>query len=242
MRLVTEEYLKKLYLTKNECYTAGRKVIPKGIMVHSMGGANNPNLKRYVGPDDGLLGKNQYNNHWNQPRPDGRQVCVHAFIGKLKDGSIATYQTFPWNHRGWHAGGDANNTHIGFEICEDNLTDKTYFNKVYKEAVELAAYLCKQYKLTEKNIIGHYEGYQKKIASNHGDPRHWFSKHGKSMDTFRADVKKELAKGTTTKPSTGSKKKLYRVQVGAYSVKANADKQLAKAKKAGFKDAFVKYE
>ena len=147
-----------------------------------------------------------------------------------------------WNHRGWHAGGDANNTHIGFEICEDNLTDRTYFNKVYKEAVELAAYLCKQYKLTEKNIIGHYEGYQKKIASNHGDPRHWFSKHGKSMDTFRADVKKELAKGTSTsKPSTGGKK-LYRVQIGAYSVKKNADKQLEKAKKAGFKDAFVKYE
>lgn len=187
-------------------------------MIHSTG-ANNPNLKRYVDPDDGLLGKNQYNNHWNQPRPDGRQVCVHAFIGKLKDGSIATYQTLPWNHRGWHAGGDANNTHIGFEICEDNLTDKTYFNKVYKEAVELAAYLCKQYKLTEKNIIDHYEGYQKRIASNHGDPRHWFSKHDKSMDTFRADVKKELAKGnSTSKPSTGGKK-LYRVQIGAYSVK-----------------------
>lgn len=62
------------------------------------------------------------------------------------------------------------------------------------------------------------------------------------MDTFRADVKKQLAKGTTTsKPST-SGKKLYRVQIGAYSVKANADKQLKKAKKAGFKDAFVKYE
>ena len=34
---------------------------PKGIMVHSTG-AENPWLKRYVGPDDGLLGKNQYNN------------------------------------------------------------------------------------------------------------------------------------------------------------------------------------
>lgn len=232
---------KKLILTKNDCYKAGKKITPRGIMVHSTG-ANNPNLKRYVGPDDGLLGKNQYNNHWNQSRPDGRQVCVHAFIGKLKDGSIATYQTLPWNHRGWHAGGDANNSHIGFEICEDNLTDKSYFNKVYKEAVALCAYLCKQYKLNEKSIIGHYEGYQKKIASNHGDPRHWFSKHGKSMDTFRADVKKELAKGTiTSKPSTNSKK-LYRVQIGAYSVIANADKQLAKAKKAGFKDAIVKYE
>jgi len=86
------------------------------------------------------------------------------------------------------------------------------------------------------------KGIIKKIASNHGDPRHWFSKFGKSMATFRADVKKEWAEGTTTsKPSTGAKK-LYHVQIGAYSVKKNADKQLAKAKKAGFKDAFVKYE
>lgn len=55
-------------------------------------------------------------------------------------------------------------------------------------------------------------------------------------------MKKELAKGTSTsKPSTGGKK-LYRVQIGAYSVKKNADKQLKNAKKAVFKDAFVKYE
>ena len=131
--------LRKLIFTENACYKAGRKITPKGIMVHSTG-ANNPNLRRYVGPDDGLLGVNQYNNHWNQDRPDGRQVCVHAFIGKLKDGSIATYQTLPWNHRGWHAGGDANNTHIGFEICEDGLTDASYFNAIYKEAVELCAW------------------------------------------------------------------------------------------------------
>ena len=96
-------------------------------MVHSTG-ANNPNLKRYVGPDDGFLGKNLLGNHWNQPRPSGKKVCVHAFIGKLKDGSIATYQTLPWNMRGWHAGGKANDTHIGFEICEDGLKDAVYFN------------------------------------------------------------------------------------------------------------------
>ena len=160
-------------------------------MVHSTG-ANNPYLRRYVGPDDGLLGENQYNNHWNQHRPSGRQVCVHAFIGKLKNGTVATYQTLPWDHRGWHAGGEANDSHIGFEICEDNLSDAAYFNAVYKEATELCAHLCKLYRLTENDIIGHYEGFQKKIASNHGDPRHWFSRHGKSMDTFRADVKELL--------------------------------------------------
>ena len=180
--------LKKLFLTNNDCYKAGKKITPKGIMVHSTG-ANNPWLKRYVGPDDGLLGKNQYGNHWNTAKPGGIQVCVHAFIGKLADGSIATYQTLPWNHRGWHGGGSSNNTHIGFEICEDGLTDGAYFKKVYQEAVELCAYLCKEYNLTEKDIICHSEGYKKGIASNHGDVMHWFPKHGKSMDTFRADVK-----------------------------------------------------
>ncbi len=237
--------LHMLILTENACFKAGKTITPKGIMVHSTG-ANNPNLKRYVGPDDGLLGKNQYNNHWNQDKPGGRQVCVHAFIGKLADGSIATYQTLPWTMRGWHGGsgskGSVNDTHISFEICEDGLTDATYFNAVYKEATELCAYLCKEYKLdpmADGVIIGHYEGHKRGIASNHADPGHWLPKHGKSMDTFRAEVKKLLS--VTEVTTTTDPKKLYRVQVGAYSVKANADAMLKRVKAAGFKDAFIKY-
>lgn len=209
-------------------------------MVHSTG-AKNPWLKRYVGPDDGLLGKNQYNNHWNQDKPGGRQVCVHAFIGKLADGTIATYQTLPWNHRGWHCGsgskGSGNDTLISFEICENDLTNVTYFNKVYNEAVELCVYLSKQYGLTEKNIICHSEGFKLGIASNHGDVMHWFPKHGKSMDTFRADVKSGLA--SAIMPPI--QKKYYRVQLGSFTVKDNADTMLQKVKAAGFTDAFIKY-
>jgi len=172
-------------------------------MVHSTG-VNNPWLKRYVGPDDGLLGANTAGNHWNQPTPDGRKVCVHAFIGKLKDGSIATYQTLPWDMVGWHSGTgslgaakSANNTgYIGFEICEDGLTDPVYFNKVYREAVELCAYLCSLYNIKPEKpwLICHSEGAKLGIASNHADVMHWFPRHGKSMDTFRTDVKAELAK------------------------------------------------
>ena len=230
--------LRKLILTNNACFRAVKTIIPKGIMVHSTG-ADNPWLKRYVGPDDGLLGKNQYNNHWNQEKPGGRQVCVHAFIGKLADGTIATYQTLPWNHRGWHAGGTANNTHIGFEICEDGLSDSTYFNKVYREAVELCVFLCREFGLTEKDIICHSEGYKQGIASNHGDVLHWFPKHGQSMDTFRADVKSGLSFAAPVE--TTAPKKYYRVQLGSFSVKANADDMLNKVKAAGFSDAFIKY-
>ena len=241
--------LRQLIFTQNACYKAGRTIIPRGIMVHSTG-ANNPTLKRYVGPDDGLLGKNQYNNHWNQPMD--RLVCVHGFIGKLADGSIATYQTLPWNWRGWHcasgAKGSGNDTHISFEICEDDLTNPAYFTAVYKEAAELCAYLCKEYGLNETNIICHSEGYKLGIANNHGDVMHWFPKHGKNMDTFRADVQRLLASDGSPEATKPSKlpeapiepKKLYRVQVGSYSVKANAEAMLAKVKAAGFADAFIK--
>ena len=184
--------LHKLILTNNACYKARQTIVPKGIMVHSTG-ANNPNLRRYVGPDDGLLGKNPSSNHWNQDRPDGRDVCTHAFIGKLADGSVATYQTLPWNWRGWHCGGSGNDTHIGFEICEDGLADAKYFSTVYQEAVELCVYLCRLYSLTEKNVICHSEGFKLGIASNHSDVMHWFPRFGKSMDTFREEVREGLA-------------------------------------------------
>lgn len=182
--------LHKLLLIQNNCYIAGKTIVPQGIMVHSTG-ANNPNLRRYVGPDDGLLGPPSSSN-WNTAKPGGISVCVHGFIGKQADGTIATYQTLPWNMRGWHAGGTANNTHIGFEICEDGLTDASYFSDVYQEAVDLCAYLCKIYGLTEQDIICHSEGYTKGIASNHADVMHWWPKHGKSMDTFRAAIKSAL--------------------------------------------------
>ena len=224
--------LRKLILTNNACFKAGRTIAPKGIMVHSTG-ANNPWLRRYVGPDDGLLGRNQHNNHWNQDRPEGRSVCVHAFIGRLADGSIATYQTLPWNHRAWHSGrgatGTANDTHIGFEICEDGLADTGYFNAVYQEAVELCAYLCETYTLDTSTIIGHFEGHRRGIASNHADPGHWFSRYSKSMDTFRSDVRRLLI----------LPENLYRVQAGVFRFEANALTMLTRLKNAGFPDAQI---
>ena len=97
--------------------------------------------------------------------------------------------------RGWHCGDDANSTHVSFEICEDDLTDPEYFAAVYREAVELTAYLCEMYGLDPMEdgvVICHAEGARLGIASNHGDVEHWFPRFGKSMDDFRNDVKEEL--------------------------------------------------
>ena len=125
--------------TKNECYITNTPMVPKGIMVHSTA-ANNTKLSRYVGPNDGILGHNTNYNHWNVYHPDhpanglysgahpyggngskcttcnGKQVCVHAFIGTLQNGSgpIATYQILPWDIRGWHSGtGQTGATKLG---------------------------------------------------------------------------------------------------------------------------------
>lgn len=224
--------LKTLFLTKNDCYKSGKKHTVKGIMPHSTG-ANNPNLRRYVGPDDGLLGANPNNNHWNTAKPGGIQVCVHAFIGKLKDGSIATYQTLPWDMVGWHSGSGSlgsaknanNNGYIGFEICEDDTNDPVYLDKVYKEAVELCAYLCKQYNLNplaDGVLICHSEGHKRGIASNHADVMHWWPKHGKSMDGFRADVAAAIGKSpggsAPSMPSTPASP-----SPASYLVKVTAD-------------------
>ena len=193
-------------LLGNDCYKSGRTIVPKGVMVHSTG-ANNPSLRRYVQPLDGqageaglksALGTNANGNHWNQGNLD---VCVHAFVGKLADGSVGVVQTLPWNRRGWHAGRgtsgkSANDTHIAFEICEDGLTDPKYLQEVYTAAVELTAELCQKYALNPMEdgvVICHSEGYGRGIASNHADVLHWWPRWGKDMDGFRRDVAAAMA-------------------------------------------------
>ena len=186
--------LRKQILTHNDCYKAGRTIVPKGVMVHSTG-ADNPWVSRYV-PGDAVIGYNEGGNDWDRP---GISKCVHAFVGRFRDGSVGTVQTLPWDRRGWHcasgAKGSGNNTHISFEICEDGLDDPEYFQAVYQEAVELTAHLCELYglpPLEDGVVICHQEGYRRGIASNHADVLHWFPKFGKSMDDFRSDVAKKM--------------------------------------------------
>ena len=186
MRLYTQ------LLVHNSCYIKGEHIKPRGVMVHSTGAAN-PYLRRYLSPDDGRLGEPSPR-HWNQ---GGVGACVHAMIGKAADGSIAVYQTLPWNMRGWHCGRSGNDTHISFEICEDGLTDEVYFRQTYRAAVELTAYLCQLYHLDPQAdgvVLCHSEGYARGIASNHADVMHWWRKFGATMDNFRANVALEMAR------------------------------------------------
>ena len=213
--------LKQCLLTKNDCYKKGTKITPKGIVVHSTG-ANNPNLRRYVQPDDGLLGKNTNNNSWNR---SGIEVCVHAFIGKDKEGNVRVYQTLPFNFACWGVGRGSKGSYnynptgyIQFEICEDNLKDEVYFNKAFNLAIEFCAYLCKEYNLSVDNVVSHAEAYKRGYGSNHGDCDHWLKKFGKTMDWFRNEVKAKL--NGTTKPEPTPTTKGTEVN---YLVKINTD-------------------
>ncbi|MGN0592910.1 MAG: N-acetylmuramoyl-L-alanine amidase [Ruminococcus sp.] len=201
------------YAKTSACYMAGRSITPKGLMLHSVG-CNQPDpfvfARIWKSSDD---------------------VCAHAVLGA--DGTVI--QTLPWTWRGWHAGGNANNTHIGVEMCEPstiryssgaNWTDtnpdetKKYVLGTYKTAVELFAYLCNLYKLNPLGdgvIISHSEGYRLGVASGHADVEHIWNTLGLTMNQFRKDVKAAMGGSTQTEPTeteTGNTaSEPYRVRV-----------------------------
>lgn len=182
----------KHYLTKNRCYLKYRKMTPKGIVVHSTG-ANNKNVTRYV--DIKELGKVS-SNHWNKPTIS---KCVNGMIGysgTLK--KAVAVQTLPNNCKPWGCGsgkkGSYNNTYFQFEICEENGTDRTYFNQVWKLSIKWCAKLCKQYNIPVSRVVSHAEAHKAGYATNHSDADSYFKKFGKTMKDFRKDVGKELKK------------------------------------------------
>ena len=235
--------------TQSTCYKGTRTMEVKGVLWHSTG-ANNPTLKRYVQPSNtpdkrdtitlAKIGKNAYGNDWNHIE---HQAGLNCWIGKLADGTVTTIQTMPWDYRPWGCGsgskGSCNSGWIQFEICEDGLTDKTYFDAVYKEACEITAYLCKMYGIDPNGtvtvngvkvptILCHYDSHKLGMGSNHGDIDHWFPKHGKSMATARKDVAALLAayKPTTSQPAT-TVGKTYSVvtKINKYSTASDAQSQ-----------------
>ena len=216
-------------ITQNPCYTAGRKITVKGLMLHSVG-CPQPSASVFI-------------KNWNKSTYNN--ACVHGFID-ANDGTV--YQTLPWNHRGWHGGGSSNNTHIGVEMCEPacikyvggatfTCSDKpkaiAAVERIYKAAVELFAMLCGKYgldPLADGVIVSHKEGYVRGIATNHGDPEHLWTQLGTSytMDTFRKAVKAEMDKSKLDNtPTTWSKESVkWAVAEGFMAGGANGDLML----------------
>lgn len=214
MKYTSENPPLQCFMTQSTWYKGAGNVTVKGVLIHSTG-ANNTALKRYVQPDDNaadrqkmlnLIGVNSNKNDWNHTY---REAGVNAWIGKLENGKVAAVQTGHWNKMAWGCGsgskGSCNNGWIQFEICEDGLNDSVYFEKVYQEAVELTAYLCKLYNIDPNGVVTvngvkiptilcHQDSYRLGFGSNHGDVLNWFPKFSKTMDDFRADVAAKMEK------------------------------------------------
>lgn len=177
------------FATKNRCYQFGTPLKPRGIMLHSIGCPQ---------PNASVMAQN-----YNQYRPNGQSVCVHAFV--QRDGMV--YQTLPWTVQAWHCGGSANSTHIGIEMTEpasivytghgaewrdlDPTATETHIRGTYAAAVPLFAQLCAQFgldPLADGVIISHAEGRMRGVASPHADPAHLWNAFGLTMDMFRRDV------------------------------------------------------
>lgn len=131
---------------------------------------------------------------------------------------------------------EANAYSPSIETCHPDSSGR--FNpKTYKSLVELVAYLCKRYKLTEKDVIRHYDVTGKIcpmsfVPSSKGGTD---DNNNSAWKKFIADVKRELeGKSFSTdsnKNTPTNKKTIYRVrkswkdtksQIGAFSILANA--------------------
>ena len=182
------------YQTKNPCYRKGTPMKPVGIVVHSTG-ANNPHLCRYVDCPE-RLGVNRYGNHWNRPEA---ATLVHGAIGLDKEGIVTVVNTLPYTMAAWGVGKGSRGSynydptgHIQFEMCEDDLTDPSYFDQVMGTAVAYCAQLCREYGLAAESIVSHKEAHAQGYASNHGDPENWMGRFGMTMEDFRARVRAKL--------------------------------------------------
>lgn len=195
--------IKQKYITQNACYKQGKSIVPKGIIVHSLG-VPQPDIDKVYASFNNVSAK----------------TAVHAAVNNTN-----IYQFMPWTYRPWGCGsgpnGSGNDSYIQFEICEpsgfkykpnstimdgyDIKKQQSYFDAIWNNAVDLATYLCGIYKLSASTIICHSEAHTKGIASNHGDVMHWFPKHGKNMDDFRkavADKMTYLPKSSISKDSS----------------------------------------
>ena len=154
------------------------------------------------------------------------------------------------NRYTWHCGGSRYSTKggtyygkctnanaIGVEICSTNSTgkmqnanDRSYYftDAAVNNAAELVKQLMKWYNIPPENVIRHYDVTGKPCPGIYG----WNIESGSEAEwqTFKARIS-----GTSAVPS----KKMYYVQVGAFSSKENADKYLAEVRK-NYPNAFIK--
>lgn len=162
------EYVIKDHLTVNPFSRPGtplKKI--NGIVIHYVG---NPNTTA------------EANRNYFDSLQDGKEgvyASAHFIVGL----SGEVVQCIPLTEISY-ASNSRNSDTIGIENCHPDETGK--FSEVtYDRLVKFTAYLCKQFDLTEKDVIRHYD------VSGKICPK-YYVEHEDAWKQFLADVKTEL--------------------------------------------------
>ncbi len=160
--------IEKVFLTPNEYSRPGFKLKKvTAIAVHYVGNA-------------GSSAKANRNYFENLKDTKDRKVSSHFIVGL--DGEVI--QCIPLTE--WsYCTNKANGYSISIECCHPDSTGK-FNEKTEQSLVELCAYLCRKFGLSEKDVIRHYDVTGKRCPL-------WYVTHPEAWEKFRAMVKNQLA-------------------------------------------------
>lgn len=205
----------KCFMRDNWCFKNTTQGIPVGVLWHDTG-KNNPILNSYIQPSKNdpdysylinLLGKNSLKTDWNRST---YRTNYNAWIGKLSNDSVASIQTMPWDLKPIGCGNGKNGSCDGkdkfwiqIQICQDGKNNSMYFQKVYKEACELTAYLCDKFNINPNGIVDfegisvptilcHWDAYKLGLGSAHYDIYDWFPIYSTCSNLTMDDVRKSV--------------------------------------------------
>lgn len=179
--------------------------------------------------------------------PSSRQASSNYGVGL--DGRIGMY--VEEKDRSWCTSSSSNdNRAITIEVASDTTHPYAVTDAALEGLIKLLVDICQRNNIKQllwkgdKSLIGHVDKQNMTVHrwfANKACPGDYlYNKHGE----IAAEVNRRLGVATTppstthvTTPGTSesvSGKVLYRVQVGAYANKANAEKQMATIKNKGF--------
>ena len=168
-----------------------------------------------------------------------------------KNGRVGMY--VEEKNRSWCSSSNANDQRAVTIECASGTAEPYEMNDaVYQTLIKLCTDICKRNGkkkllwLADKDKTLNYTPAADEMVltvhrwfANKSCPGTWLYSR---LGDLAAKVTAALADPAPAKAETTTeKKKYYRVQIGAFTVKSNADAMLKKAQAAGFKDAFIKY-
>ena len=165
-----------------------------------------------------------------------RQCSANYVVGK--DGSIGL--SVDEKDRSWCSSNGANDHRaITIEVASDTTHPYKVTDAAYKSLINLLVDICQRNNIKElkwkadKSLIG-------QVDKQNMTVHRWFANKacpGDYLYNLHSQIAKEVNE-RLNKGSTSNSKVIYRVQVGAFSNKSNADALLKKLKAAGF-DGFI---